>query len=60
MTPHFESFEDSEKLLVVNIVVDFSAGKGARMKSDWVDLAVRQARGENPRKSVVRHVGFDE
>ena len=34
--PRLEHFEDSKKLLVMNVVVDFSARKGARMKSEVI------------------------
>jgi hypothetical protein len=38
--PSFKSFEDCKKLLVVDVVVNFSPRKGVGVKSDRMDFSV--------------------
>ena len=58
VSPNSKSVENSEKLLVMSVVVKFRRGESTRAESEWVDFAVGSNDGKNCTEGIVRSVSF--
>ena len=60
MAPDLEHLEDSEKFLVMGVIVQLGRGEGPRMKHDRVQLRVVREDGQNRSDSIVGGIGFND
>ena len=59
MSPRAKSLKDSEKLLIVCVIVQLGHGECMRVESDQANLAVGTDIRQYTRDRVVRSVGFN-
>ena len=57
--PGFEDLENSEKLLVMRVVVQLRRGECARVEGNRPNLAIGTGDGQDTGNRIVRSVGFD-
>ena len=60
VTPSFEDFKDSEELLVVSIVIQFSTRKSTAEERDWVNIAIFRSKQKDSCDCIVRGVCLDD
>ena len=59
VSPRVKSLEDSEKLLIVHVIVQLGHGEHTRIESNQVNLAVGTDIRQYPCDRIVRSVGFN-
>ena len=59
VSPGFEGLEDSEKLLILCVIVQLGHGECVRIKGDWLNLAIGASDGKDTGDCIVRSVGFN-
>ena len=58
--PRAECFIDSEKLLIMDIVVELQSGESSRTESNGTNLIIQASDGDNPRDRIVRCIRLDD
>ena len=59
VSPGFAGLENSEKLLVMHVVVQLGHGQGARVEGDQPNLTIGTSDGKDTSNCIVRSIGFN-
>ena len=59
VSPGFEGLENSEKLLVMRVIVQLRCSECARVEGDWPNLAIGTGDGQDTGDCIVQSIGFD-
>ncbi|KIM56613.1 hypothetical protein SCLCIDRAFT_132222, partial [Scleroderma citrinum Foug A] len=57
--PGFEGLENSEKLLVMHVIVQLRHGECVRVEGDWLNLTIGTGDGQDTGDHIVRSVSFN-
>jgi hypothetical protein len=57
MSPSLEGFKDSEKLLIMSVVVEFWRCEGPRVVGNWMYISIG-VNGQDCTQGIVQGIGF--